>query len=190
MKKLIVYIACSADGYIATKQDNLDFLNSVAAQDQDYGYAAFMDTVDAVILGRRTYDKVIELVGGPQNFPHLHKPCYILSRSRGQQQLKPALPGEPYFYSGDIAALVHMLRNQPGKGNIFLDGGAAAVNEFLHHDLIDEFIISIIPVLLGDGIRLFSPGGTTKALQLQSVQHFSSGLVQIHYHLSSKQIRW
>ena len=84
------------------------------------------------------------------------------------------------FYNGDIPELITNLKTRDGQ-NIFIDGGAAVVNTLLNHSLIDEIIISIIPVLLGDGVRLFNNGRPEQAMQLLSCKQFDSGLVQLHY---------
>ncbi|MCA0447923.1 MAG: dihydrofolate reductase family protein [Bacteroidetes bacterium] len=170
-RKLVLYIAMSLDGYIATKGDDLSFLSVVEKEGEDYGYQAFTDTVDTVILGRKTYDKVMTLV---DTFPHVDKETYVITRTP-----KPSA-GKIQFYSGDLKDLVFGLKNKPGR-LIFCDGGAELVTELLKLDLIDELIISVIPVLLGDGISLFNPGRPERKLKLLSSKAYESGLVQVHY---------
>lgn len=170
-RKLVLYIAMSLDGYIATKTDDLSFLSVVEKEGEDYGYQAFTDTVDTVILGRKTYDKVMTLV---DTFPHADKETYVITRTP-----KPSA-GNVNFYTGDLKDLVSRLKGKPGK-SIFCDGGAELVNDLLKLDLFDDLIISIIPVLLGDGISLFKPGRPEGKLKLVSSKSFDSGLVQVHY---------
>jgi len=170
-RKLILYIATSLDGYIAKPDDDLSFLSIVEQDGQDYGYRDFMETVDTVILGRKTYDKVMSMGVG---FPHADKEAYIITRTS-----KPAV-GSTTFYTGDLSLLIERLKSQHGK-NIFCDGGAEIVNELLKYQLIDEFIISIIPVLLGEGIQLFKNGRPEMNLELVSTIQFEKGLVQLHY---------
>jgi dihydrofolate reductase len=170
-RKVILYIAQSLDGYIAGPDDDLSFLSAVEQEGEDYGYGEFIETVDTVIMGRRTYDWVMRQVG---YFPHADKEAYILTRT------PKATEGKTHFYNGDISALVHALKQKQG-GNIFCDGGADVVHALLAQHLIDEFVISIIPVLLGDGIQLFKDGRPTLPLQLESSRHFPSGLVQLKY---------
>jgi len=171
MRKVILYIATSLDGYIATENDNLDFLSMVEKEGEDYGYATFMDTVDTVIVGRRTYDKVLSM---GYDFPHANKNAYIITRTP-----RPAI-GSVQFYTDDLATLVNNLKSQEGK-NIFCDGGAEIVHELLKNNLIDEFKISIIPILLGSGIRLFKDGRPELKLELIATKQFDTGLTQLHY---------
>ncbi|TRZ46336.1 dihydrofolate reductase family protein [Robertkochia solimangrovi] len=170
-RKLIVYIACSLDGYIAKPNDDLSFLDRVQKEGEDYGYHDFIANVDTVIIGRRTYDWVVKQVGF---FPHSDKETYIITRTS-----KPA-QDTINFYSGSLTELIFSLKSKKGK-NIFCDGGAAIVNALLKENLIDEFIISVIPVLTGDGIRLFQNGRPEQALRLISAKSFETGLVQLHY---------
>ncbi len=170
-RKLTLYIAASADGFIAAPNDDLSFLNSVELPGEDYGYNAFMATVDTVLLGRKTYDKVRSM-GVDQ--PHADKECYVITRTPRENI------GTTTFYSGDLAALVQKLKGEPGK-RIFCDGGGEIIDELLHADMIDEIIVSVIPVILGSGTPLFKPGRTQQSLKLITAQSFASGLVQLHY---------
>jgi dihydrofolate reductase len=174
-RKLILYIATSLDGYIAKPNDDLSFLSIVAEEGQDYGYADFVKTVDTVIVGRKTYDKVISM---GFDFPHADKDAYIITRTP-----KPNI-GSVKFYTGNLKSLVVKLKSEKGK-NIFCDGGAEIVNELLKDDLIDEFILSVIPILVGNGIKLFKDGRPEKNLELVSVKSFEKGLVQLHYKRTS-----
>lgn len=173
-RKLIVYIACSLDGYIAKPQDDLSFLSMVQIEGEDYGYRDFINTVDTVIMGRRTYDWVMKQV---PEFPHADKDAYIITRSS-----KPDI-GKIRFYNGSLKALVKELKSQPGE-NIFCDGGGQIVQELLKEKLVDELIISIIPILLGDGIPLFRNGRPEQVLTLVSCRNFEAGLVQLHYKMA------
>lgn len=170
-RKVILYIATSLDGYIAKPNDNLDFLSIVEQEGQDYGYADFVKTVDAVIVGRKTYDKVLSM---GFDFPHADKDAYIITRTSRPNN------GSVKFYTGDLKSLVDRLKSEAGK-NIFCDGGAEIVNELLKNDLIDEFIISVIPILVGNGTKLFQDGRPEQTLELVSAKQFSKGLTQLHY---------
>ncbi len=170
-RKVVLYIATSLDGYIAKSNDDLSFLSIVEQEGQDYGYADFVKTVDAVIVGRKTYDKVISM---GFDFPHADKDAYIITRTP-----RPNI-GSVKFYTGDLKILVDKLKSEDGK-NIFCDGGAEIVNELLKGDLIDEFIISVIPILVGNGTKLFKDGRPEKKLEFVSVKSFDKGLTQLHY---------
>lgn len=170
-RKVILYIAMSLDGYIAKPGDDLSFLSKVAKAGEDYGYADFISGIDTVILGRRTYDWVMTQVA---EFPHADKESYVITGS------KRADIGNTRFYTGNPAELISALKSKTGK-DIFCDGGAVLVNELLKEKLIDEMIISVIPVLLGEGIRLFQDQRPEQWLSLSDVRHFDTGLVQLHY---------
>ena len=147
-RKVILYIASSLDGYIAKPNDDLSFLSRVQQEGQDYGYAKFIDNVDTVILGRKTYDWVMKQV---KEFPHAQLDSYIITRTPRQDI------GKIKFYTGNLKELVLRLKQERGK-NIFIDGGAEIVNELLKEKLIDQIYLSIVPILLGDGVRLFKDG--------------------------------
>lgn len=171
MRKIILYIAISLDGYIAKPNDDLSFLSIVQKDGEDYGYAEFIKTVDTVILGRKTYDWVMRQVS---EFPHADKNTFVITRT-----VRPNI-GNTIFYTGKLKDLISALKIGQGK-NIFIDGGAEIVNEILKEKLIDEFIISIIPILVGGGTRLFESGRPEQILELISIKQFSKGLVQLHY---------
>ncbi len=170
-RKVVLYIAMSLDGYIAKPDDDLGFLSIVEQEGQDYGYADFVNTVDAVIVGRKTYDKVLSM---GYDFPHADKDAYIITRTP-----RPDI-GNVKFLTGNMKDLVDRLKSQKGK-NIFVDGGAETVNELLKDGLIDEFYISVIPILLGEGIRLFKDGRPEQQLTLIDSKYFDKGLTQLHY---------
>lgn len=171
VRKMVLYIATSLDGCIAKPGDDLSFLSIVQQQGEDYGYGAFIETIDTVILGRKTYDWVMTQVS---EFPHADKETYVITRTA-----RPAT-GKIQFYTGSLKELVIKLKKKKGK-NIFVDGGAETVHELLKEKLIDELYISVIPVLLGDGVRLFKDGRPEQLLQLYSSKKFDTGLVQLHY---------
>jgi dihydrofolate reductase len=170
-RKVILYIASSLDGYIAKPNDDLSFLNLVHKENEDYGYNDFIKTVDTVILGRKTYDWVMKQV---PVFPHTDKKTYVITRVAQPNS------GNIVFYTESLKELITKLKQEPGT-NIFCDGGAEVVNLLLQERLIDEFIISIIPVLLGAGTKLFQTGYPEQNIKLLSVKHFDTGLTQLHY---------
>lgn len=170
-RRLYLYIAASLDGYIARPDGDISWLSSVETPGEDYGYGRFIEQIDTVILGRKTYEKVQSL-GVP--LPHSDKNVYVLS----SQPRPPA--GSLRFYKGPVAQLLAEIRTQPGK-HIFCDGGAEVIRQLLQAGLVDDIILSTIPVLLGEGIRLFQGGVPEMPLQLVSAQSFASGLVQVHY---------
>ncbi|GAB4146818.1 MAG: dihydrofolate reductase family protein [Bacteroidia bacterium] len=170
-RQLILYIATSLDGYIAQPGDDLSFLNSVQREGEDYGYTEFTSGVDTVIMGRKTFDWVYKAIAA---LPHPEKDTYVITHTE-----RPAM-GKTVFYTGDVVQLVQRLKNETGK-NIYCDGGAEIVNVLLKHQLIDELIISVIPVMLGGGKKLFTDAYPLQQLKLISAKSFDSGLVQLHY---------
>ena len=177
-RKVILYIAMSLDGYIAKTNDDMSFLSIVQQEGEDYGYTDFVNSVDTVIMGRKTYDWVMTQV---PEFPHNDKATYIITRTS-----KPSI-GTTHFYTDNLKTLISELKNKEGK-NIFVDGGAEIVNELLKENLIDEFIISIIPVLLGEGTKLFNDGRPELRLKLISARSYDKGLTQLHYKRIDNQI--
>ena len=175
-RKVILYIATSLDGYIAKPNDDLSFLSIVQKEGEDYGYSDFIKSVDTVILGRKTYDWVMTQV---PEFPHADKNAFIVTRTE-----RPSI-GTANFYTGKLKDLIIKLKSEQGK-SIFIDGGAEIVNELLKENLIDEFIISIIPILVGSGIKLFNDGRPELILELVSTKQFDKGLTQLHYKRSDK----
>lgn len=170
-RKVILYIATSLDGYIAKPNDDLNFLSIVQQEGEDYGYADFIKSIDTVILGRKTYDWVMNQVS---EFPHADKNTYVITRTP-----KPSI-GKTNFYTGKLNELINRLIAESGE-NIFIDGGAEIVNELLKENLIDEFIISVIPILVGNGTKLFKDGRPEQKLELLSAKQFKKGLTQLHY---------
>lgn len=173
MRKISLFIATSLDGYIAKPDDDLSFLKLVEKEGEDYGYAEFTDTIDTLIIGRRTYDYVLKEIG-PSHYDNGQRDVYVITRNERPQT------GRTIFYTGNLTKLVERLKSEKGK-NIYCDGGAEVINELLKHDLIDEFIISVIPVLLGNGTRLFKDGRHEQTLEFIKAKTFETGLAQLHY---------
>lgn len=173
MRKLSLFIATSLDGYIAKPNDDLSFLSIVEKEGEDYGYAQFNKSIDAIIVGRKTYDYVLKEIG-PSHYDNGERDVYVITRTE-----KPDT-GKTIFYTESLTQLVKQLKTERGK-NIYCDGGAEVINELLINDMIDELIISIIPVLVGNGIRLFKDGRPEQNLELVNSKSFDTGLVQLRY---------
>lgn len=173
MRKISLFIAMSLDGYIAKPNDDLSFLKLVEKEGEDYGYAEFTNTIDTLIIGRKTYDYVLKEIGS-SHYDNGERDIYVITRTERPQV------GRTIFYTGNITELVKRLKSEKGK-NIYCDGGAEVINELLKYDLIDEFIISIVPVLLGNGTRLFKDGRPEQTLEFVSAKTFDTGLTQLYY---------
>lgn len=174
-RQVVLYIAMSIDGYIARDEDNIDFLSIVDRPGEDYGYLDFQRSVDTLIWGRKTYDKLLSF---GIDFPHKDKKVFVLSRT------KTGADENVQYFNGPVKELITSLQQQPGK-NIYCDGGGEIVYELLKESLIDKMIISVIPHLVGKGIRLFKDGRPEQGLTLTRSISFPSGLVQLWYDCKS-----
>jgi dihydrofolate reductase len=111
---------------------------------------------------------------GSSHYDNGDRNVYVITRTE-----RPSI-GKTTFYTGNLTELVQQLKSRDGK-NIYCDGGAEIINELLKNDLIDEYIISIIPILLGAGTRLFKDGRPEQKLELVNTKTFETGLTQLHY---------
>jgi len=170
-REVILYIGMSVDGYIAKEDGNIDFLSIVDAPNEDYGYYSFLHDIDTVIWGRKTYDKLLSF---GIDFPHKDKKVYVLSRT------KTGSDDNVTFFGGDIRDLISSLKGESGK-NIYCDGGGELVFELLKYKLINKMVISVIPHLVGNGIRLFKDNRPEQHLRFIRSVSFPSGLVQLWY---------
>jgi dihydrofolate reductase len=173
MRTLAIFIATSLDGYIAKPNDDLSFLKQVEKEGEDYGYGKFTENVDTIILGRKTYDWVMKEIG-TSHYDNGDRDVFVITRK------ERASTGRTTFYTGDFISFIKGLKNKEGQ-IIYCDGGAEVINELLKHDLVDELTISVIPVLLGDGTRLFKDGRPEQLLELVSAKSYDTGLTQLHY---------
>ena len=170
----IVYIALSLDGYIADKEGDIAWLESVAKPDGgDIGFGEFMAGIDALVMGRNTFEKVVSF---GIDWPY-KKPVMLLSNSL--KQLPEGFTGDVRIVNGELKQLVTSL-NQQGYHNLYIDGGIT-IQQFLAKELIDELILTRFPILLGGGAPLFG-----ELLQSQSFKHkqtkvLLNELVQSHY---------
>jgi dihydrofolate reductase len=162
-----VYIAVSLDGFIARPDGGLDWLAPFEQSGEDYGYKAFFDSVDALVIGRKTYDVVL----GFEKWPYENKRCVVVTHAPPEAQ-----HGETFF-AGPLDALIGRM-GKDGVRRIYVDGGAL-IRSFFAADLVDDVTLSVIPVLLGAGIPLF--GGVERRTKLVSSRSFPSGLVQLCY---------
>jgi len=172
-RKLIVYISMSLDGFLATRDDDLSWLSIAEKEGVDYGYASFTESVDTYIVGRKTYDVVRNLLDGafPQGKQY---DCYVITRREKSPE------NGVTFYTGNLEELIRDIKSKPGK-NIYCDGGGVLVKLLMEHDLIDEYIISVMPIILGDGKRLFQGGTPQLNIKLQSSEQYETGVVQLRY---------
>ena len=174
-RKIIVRIATSADGYIARPDGDLEWLTSRPAPKGFYGFNAFMKSIDTEILGRKTYEESLRLGGKFEG-----KTRAIVFSHRPPPADAPA---GVEFVSDDVGRFVERLCEQPGK-DIWLMGGGELIASFLDVQAIDELVVSVFPVFIGDGIPLIARRHRHVPLELLSVEQFENGVVQLHYRIA------
>lgn len=168
-----VYIASSLDGFIATKDGGIDWLNDLPNPERsDYGYSEFIESIDAIIMGRKTFETVLNFDPWPYN-----KPVFVLSNTISEipEELKDRME----IVKGEIRTILQDLI-QRGYHDLYIDGGGA-IQSFLKEDLIDEMIITRVPILLGDGIPLFrNLRHTLKFKHIKTIV-YNNNIVKSHY---------
>jgi dihydrofolate reductase len=167
----------SVDGFIARPDGSIDWLATVEREGEDYGYKHFIDTVDTVILGRNTYDAVLRF----DAWPFAGKRCIVLTH----RSAKPR-PGVQHF-CGTLETLVEQL-GKLGARHVYVDGGAA-IRGFLAAGLLDYLTVSVVPIVLGGGIPVFSDGTGERVLTLEESRAFSTGLMRLRYRVSTARQR-
>lgn len=158
--EVVYYVAASLDGFIATREGGIDWLRPFEGGAEDYGYSEFYASVEAVLLGRKTYEQSLQF----PEWPYAGKPYWVFSS---------ATRNTP-------AAVVQEMR-QRGLRRAWLVGGGKLAASFRRERLITEYIVSVIPVILGEGIPLFDGLTGFEALKLLSSRSYPSGIVQLRY---------
>lgn len=170
----IVYIATSLDGYIADKNNKIDWLHSISnTENSDLGYNSHINKIDALVIGRNTLDLVISM---DCDWPY-NKPVFVLSSS--MTSVPKSYDGKFFLVKGDLKRIVYDL-NRKGFNNLYIDGGITIQN-FLKEDLIDEIIITTIPILLGGGIPLFGELEIPLNFTCIKSEQLISSINQSHY---------
>lgn len=172
MRKIILYIASSIDGRITEKDGGVDFLSQYPiTEENNYGYNEFMEGIDTVIMGGRTYR---EMVSMDVAWPYEGKMIYVISHNDWGEK------GSIKFITKNIIEAIGALRQQPGK-DIFLVGGAQVIAMLLEAEIIDEMHICYVPAILGEGIPLFSNQPTESQWTLMESRVYSNGLLMVTY---------
>lgn len=170
----IVYIATSLDGYIAGKNGELDWLHSIPNPDNiDLGWAAFIGQIDAIVMGRNTFETVC---GFDVDWPY-PMPVFVLSNS--MTTIPEQYRDKAEVVSGPLCKVVESI-NAKGFSTLYIDGGKT-IQSFLRDDLIDEMIITQIPIMLGGGVPLFGERPAPLTFKHISTQVHLDAMVQTHY---------
>jgi dihydrofolate reductase len=175
-RRIIVYIATSADGFIARSDGSVDWLSRPRTAG-DHGMSEFYKTIDAIIWGRATFDQAVQRFGGKVEKladPRAKIKNYVISHRPG-----PSLPGLE-FVNEPLDEFAARLRAQPGK-NVWIMGGGGIIGSLLDVGGVDEFIIHVIPTFIGEGIPLIAPGSRTVELELVDTKAWKDGVTKLHY---------
>lgn len=176
MAKVILYIASSLDGKIARENGSVDWLPPVEKDGEDYGYKDFYHSIDALVMGSKTYEQVLDF----GDWPYKGKPSYVFSHRKLRSNRKDII-----FTKSRPDRVIDDLVKQ-GSKKIWLLGGAKLTADFLKLQLIDDYIIFIVPVILGRGIPLFLPSAPKNRLKLMERLSYGSGLIRLKYRSTKK----
>ncbi|WP_028777024.1 dihydrofolate reductase family protein [Shimazuella kribbensis] len=168
-RKVILYIAMSIDGHIADDEGSLDWLHTSAGE-EDNGYSEFIKRIDTVVMGNKTYKEILNF---DVPFPYADKECFVFSNQEtGSNE-------HVQYVNENVIDFLRSL-DEPDKKDIWLVGGGRLIEDFLQHQLIDELILTIAPVTLGKGIKLFQGESIETRYQLQEVREINQ-FVELHY---------
>lgn len=171
-RKMVLFIAATLDGYIATLDHRLDWLFNVEGEG-DNGISAFYETIDTIIMGRMTYDWIQD---HSETFPYQDRSVYVFSKKQREKE------GSVQFVHGDVAMFTQRLLQEEGK-DIWVMGGGQLITDFLQSQLIDEIIVTIAPVLLGNGIPLFRQIDVQTPLVLKGIKRYNQ-FVELRYQVA------
>jgi dihydrofolate reductase len=158
--EIVYYVAASLDGFIATADGGIEWLQPFENTGEDYGYGEFYASIEAVLLGRLTYEKCLEF----PEWPYAGKPYWVLSKANGNTPSK----------------VVAEMKERAIR-RAWLVGGGKLAAAFRAEGLITEHIVSFVPVLLGAGVPLFDGPGATESLKLLGSRAYGNGIVQLRY---------
>jgi dihydrofolate reductase len=162
-----VFIATTLDGFIARKDGRIDFLSVVEREGEDYGYARFFDSIDTLVIGRKTYEMALSF----PSWPYAGKRVVVMTT----QSRTPKY--DETFFSGTATALAATLRD---RKRVYVDGGSV-IRQFLAENVLTDLTLSLLPLMIGTGVPLFGDLARDVKLELVRSQSFESGLVQLEY---------
>lgn len=174
MAKTVLYIAISLDGYIAKPDGNLDWLTSFPAPKKgDYGYIELLNSIETTIMGRKTYE---EIIGFGIEWPYTEYDSHIVTTNKNLKIQSP----NTYILSDRLVDFL-IERKKRATKDIWLIGGGQLVSKFINEGLLDRMIITIIPKIIGDGIRLFPNNTAETDWRLAEVKTFDTGAINLIY---------
>lgn len=169
-----VFIATSLDGFVARKDHQLDWLMKQNPDGEDHGYDDFTASVDGIVMGRGSYQNVLSFGDWPYS-----KPVVVMSKTLAQSDIPSELADKVCMTDLDPPELMQSLQKD-GWSRAYIDGGKV-VQSFVKCGLIEDFVLTIVPILIGDGRRLFGKVAGDIDLELIGVKYFKSGMVQTRY---------
>jgi dihydrofolate reductase len=177
MGKVVLYIAASLDSYIATEDGGVAWLDAFQIPNEDYNYGAFIANVGAVIMGGKTYRQVLTF----GEWGYKGKVSYIVT----SQALADHKNDDVRKVEGDFTTLVQQIKTETDK-DIFFVGGAELTKAFIERDLIDQYEIALMPVMLGKGIPLFLPLASVQKVTLTATKTYPNGVVALSYKVNHR----
>ena len=173
MGKIVLYLAMSVDGYIADEQGGVGWLGGDGSEpDAPGSYPAFYETVDTIVMGWTTYRQIVTELS-PDSWPYEGRPCYVVTHRQEEDQEGIC------FWNGELTALADKLKAER-EGNIWICGGASVAGQLLKEGRIDKLWLSVIPTVLGKGVRLYPELGLELPLKLVGTEHYN-GIVDLVY---------
>ncbi len=169
-----IFLAMSLDGYIARQDDGLDWLMKQPTEGEDHGFDAFMASVDCLIMGSNTFHTVL----GFGEWPYT-KPVIVLSRTMTEDNIPCHLKDKTALFSGTPKEAMDFAWSH-GYRRAYVDGGKV-VQAFLREDLIQDMVVTVVPILIGHGKSLFGAINSDKDLDLVECKPYPSGLVRLKY---------
>ena len=171
--KIVLYLAMSVDGYIADEQGGVGWLGGDGSEpDAPGSYPAFYETVDTIVMGWTTYRQIVTELS-PDSWPYEGRPCYVVTHRQEEDQEGIC------FWNGELTALAGKLKAER-EGNIWICGGASVAGQLLKEGRIDKLWLSVIPTVLGKGVRLYPELGPELPLKLVGTEHYH-GIVDLVY---------
>jgi dihydrofolate reductase len=171
--KIVIYVALSLDGYIAREDGSIDWLMDIPNPEKsDYGFSDFIESIDAILMGRNTFDKVQSFGVWPYN-----KPVFVLSNTL--TEVPPLLKEKVQILKGEEESILELLSNK-GYKNLYVDGGKT-IQGYLESELVDEMILSKIPIILGSGIPLFRSLENEQKFEHVKTEVYNNGIIKSHY---------